>query len=89
VKTVRFAASALDKLRSLETQDRKQIGYALHLFATTGAGDVKMLKDLGGSESATGVSGSLKIQRELSVSCVSIAETKRTRIDFIAAPRRG
>lgn len=48
MKTVEFSTSALAKLRSLEADDRRQIGYALHLFATTDAGDVKKLKDLGG-----------------------------------------
>ena len=44
MKNVEFAAGVLDDLRALEAEDRRQIGRALHLFAATGAGDIKKLK---------------------------------------------
>lgn len=47
MKNVDFAPSALAKLRSLESQDRRQIGHALHVLATSGVCDVKKLHGSG------------------------------------------
>jgi phage-related protein len=41
VKSLEFRPAALDQLRSLEPEDRRRIGYALHQLVTTGVGDVK------------------------------------------------
>ena len=42
---IEFRPTVLDHLRGLAADDRRHIGYALHLFATTGVGDVKKLTD--------------------------------------------
>jgi mRNA interferase RelE/StbE len=43
-----FQPAVLDKLRALEREDRRRIGFALTQYVETGHGDVKRLRDYQG-----------------------------------------
>jgi len=64
-------------LRSLETDDRRRIGFALHVFVTTGTGDVKRLKDREG-----------QLRLRVGDWCVRLQQLEGEAIDVLAVTRR-